>query len=35
MAFRLVTGRAAKDHVTSDDYGVLYSLTKGDRKSVV
>lgn len=30
MAFRLVTGRAEKDHVTSDDYGVLYSLTKGD-----
>ena len=30
MAFRLVTGRGVKDHVTSDDYGVLYSLTKGD-----
>lgn len=30
MAFRLVTGRGVKDHVTSDDYGTLYSLTMGD-----
>lgn len=30
MAFRLVTGRAEQDHVTSDDMGMLFALTKGD-----
>ncbi len=30
MAFRLVTGRADHDHVTSDDMGMLFALTKGD-----
>ena len=30
MAFRLVTGRNDHDHVTSDDDGTLFSLTKGD-----
>lgn len=30
MTFRLVTGRGEHDHVTSDDYGTLYSKTIGD-----
>lgn len=30
MAFRLVTGRAGHDHVTSDDMGQLFARTKGD-----
>ena len=30
MAFRIVTGRANQDHVTSDDMGMLFALTKGD-----
>lgn len=30
MAFRIVTGRAERDHVTSDDMGQLFALTKGD-----
>lgn len=30
MGFRLVTGRADHDHVTSDDMGMLFALTKGD-----
>lgn len=29
MAFRLVTGRGLKEHVTSDDYGTLYALLFG------
>lgn len=30
MSFRLITGRAERDHVTSDDMGWLYALTMGD-----
>lgn len=30
MAFRIVTGRGERDHVTSDDMGQLFALTKGD-----
>ena len=30
MAFRLVIGRGETDHVTSDDFGTLFALTKGD-----
>lgn len=30
MAFRIVTGRAERDHVTSDDMGTLFARTKGD-----
>lgn len=30
MAFSLITGRDDHDHVTSDDMGTLFALTKGD-----
>lgn len=30
MAYNLITGRDEVDHVTSDDMGTLYALTKGD-----